>query len=251
MAEIRCPGPWFAARNRLGLTPEVDFWLTAGSPLLQPTARSVASYGILIKSFQPSRVDSCPNTSQYENSNHESVDIASPHDLIFRFILYRGGVRMKCVSIIFGFAISVMTSAIACAAVTPSTRYFQYVQDTPSYSLRVCNQTDSKIFVAVAYIPIGEVKFVKVGWYTIRPTECENLLNTKNGDFYAYAEEDGGRRHWGGHEFLCVPHTAFHMASDSNRRCDSTRRQGYYFKLIDATTEAGGDGVVTWTLVDR
>lgn len=71
-------------------------------------------------------------------------------------------------------------------------------------TVEVCNRTGVDVFLAIAYIPVGQRDFVNEGWRRINAYQCSRQAETTNSYFYLYAEEVGGDGYWGGDFDHCV-----------------------------------------------
>lgn len=96
---------------------------------------------------------------------------------------------------------------------------------TPSYaSLKICNKTNRRINVAIAYNKeafsyfyghtdkVGTGSWRSKGWYTFFPGTCGNILSNNLkplSKFYYYAESISGGYFWGGSQKFCVSRNRF------------------------------------------
>lgn len=74
-------------------------------------------------------------------------------------------------------------------------------------TVRGCNRSGVKIFVAVLYRPVGfeQYTFRDQGWFTLEDGECTMLFTTDNLYFSLRAEVAGNPgRYWGQGKFSCV-----------------------------------------------
>ncbi|MGE1059970.1 DUF1036 domain-containing protein [Bacillus sp. GMa5/1] len=78
------------------------------------------------------------------------------------------------------------------------------------------NQTNEKIYVAIAYSDVdcqseGNIQWIKRGWWAITPNDTVLVWNgsANNKMFLYYAENDGPTRIWAGDRFTDLPRTAF------------------------------------------
>lgn len=111
-------------------------------------------------------------------------------------------------------------------------------------TLRVCNRSAHAALVAVAFIPVGDSEFSTEGWYRVAPGECQDLAETRNRHFYAYADMDEEDRHWGGSHDLCVEYPGpFSLRQSATGQCRADEELRGFMAL-----EAGDTGTYTWNL---
>lgn len=111
-------------------------------------------------------------------------------------------------------------------------------------TIRVCNRSAHPALVAVAFIPIGESEFSTEGWYRVGPGDCQNLAETRNRHFYAYADMDEQDRHWGGGHDLCVEYPGpFSIRQSATGMCrDDEELRGFM------AMDTGEVATYTWNL---
>lgn len=70
--------------------------------------------------------------------------------------------------------------------------------------IEVCNRTNADIYLAIAYVPLGQSELRMEGWRRVNANQCINQAETSNQYFYMYAEEVYGDGFWGGDFDHCV-----------------------------------------------
>lgn len=120
----------------------------------------------------------------------------------------------------------------------------QPARSAATVTIRVCNRTSDTALVALSYIKVGESRFVNAGWYRVEPGDCDDLAETDNAHFYAYADVDGEDRFWGGNHDLCVEYPGpYEFYTSTNDTCDSDQEVRAFVTMT--ATEAG---TYTWNL---
>lgn len=95
--------------------------------------------------------------------------------------------------------------------------------------LKVCNNTDTRVNVAIAYASKGapgvstsHTSVIIEGWWVFTPGECAQVkgdLNTRDHWIYYYAHNRHGKS-WGGSSMLCVTTKEFKLQDGFGRdRC--------------------------------
>lgn len=120
----------------------------------------------------------------------------------------------------------------------------QAARSAATVTIRVCNRTSDTALVALSYIKVGESRFVNAGWWRIAPGACDDLVDTDNAHFYAYADVDGEDRYWGGSHNLCVEYPGpYEFYSGSGDYCDSDQEVRGFVTMTATET-----GTYTWNL---
>ena len=73
-----------------------------------------------------------------------------------------------------------------------------------TYRIEVCNNTNTDVYFAIGYMPVGGNELRSEGWRTIRARTCSIQGETSHRFFYGYAEEVTGGGTWGGNFAHCV-----------------------------------------------
>ncbi len=118
--------------------------------------------------------------------------------------------------------------------------------DAASADLRMCNDTRSKVWVAIAHakkdppgVSTGQHRGVTVeGWWALSPSQCAlvSKVDTSRNWVYYYAQADNNEHEWVGSGWLCVRDGARFERGDSFRgsgaKCPARWRLAG-FKRID------------------
>lgn len=92
---------------------------------------------------------------------------------------------------------------------------------------RVCNATSNLVGVAIGYR--ARAGWISEGWWHIKPSSCETLIDTPLGSryYYLYAEDAtrGGR--WEGPTQMCVADTEFKIAGVKDCFARGFQRAGF------------------------
>jgi uncharacterized membrane protein len=94
--------------------------------------------------------------------------------------------------------------------------------------LRVCNQTNSRVGLAVGYRdPQG---WLTEGWFNLRPNNCESVLKGELNFKYYYIHgvdyDRGGE--WGGRSFMCTSEREFSIRGIENCLVRGHDRTGFF-----------------------
>jgi len=96
-----------------------------------------------------------------------------------------------------------------------------------SADFRVCNATQNLVGVAIGYR--ARAGWVSEGWWHIKPSSCETLIDAplESRYYYLYAEDAtrGGR--WEGQVQMCVSDTEFKIAGVSDCFARGFQRAGF------------------------
>src|SRR5690606_10682625 len=96
-----------------------------------------------------------------------------------------------------------------------------------SADFRVCNATQNLVGVAIGYR--AQAGWVSEGWWHIKPSSCETLIDAslESRYYYLYAEDAtrGGR--WEGPVQMCVSDTEFKIAGVSDCFARGFQRAGF------------------------
>lgn len=110
--------------------------------------------------------------------------------------------------------------------------------------LKVCNRSNDDALVAVSYIPLDEKRFYNRGWFRVNAGQCHELVETRNSNFYFYADVVGKDRHWGGSHNLCVQYPGpYNFYSDGSGYCDEGQETRGF-----SPAKANEFGTFTWNL---
>ncbi len=106
--------------------------------------------------------------------------------------------------------------------------------------LRICNQTSSRVGVAVGYR--DERGWVSEGWWNMTPGNCETLLRgaLRARFYYIFAVDYDRGGEWGGRHFLCTQQRAFTIRDGENCQQRGYERTGFF--------EIDTGELVTWTV---
>ncbi len=88
-------------------------------------------------------------------------------------------------------------------AFAPQAAHAQYNR-ADYIEIEVCNRTNTDVYLAIGYVPLGQSELQMEGWRTIRANQCSVQAETANSYFYVYAEETVGDGYWGGSFDHCV-----------------------------------------------
>lgn len=106
--------------------------------------------------------------------------------------------------------------------------------------LRICNQTTSRVGVAVGYR--DDRGWVTEGWWNMTPGNCETLLQgaLRSRFYYIYAIDYDRGGEWGGRHFMCTQPRAFTIRDVGDCVQRSYERTGFF--------EVDTGDIVTWTV---
>jgi len=111
-------------------------------------------------------------------------------------------------------------------------------------TIRVCNNTNDNARVAISYQPVGNSQFYNEGWFGVPSRSCQDLRDTGNAYFYAYAEvENDGSRYWNGDFPLCVQYPGPYAFWTYGSQCDPGQQVQHFVPM-----HADNPGVYTWNL---
>lgn len=105
--------------------------------------------------------------------------------------------------------------------------FFSYGQ--PAYAdLKVCNDTDAMVGVAVGYQAKND--WMTEGWWQIPKAKCATLIE---GDlnaryFYLHAEHSESRGHWRGPVFMCTSSAEFKITGLKNCFARGFEKSGFF-----------------------
>lgn len=98
------------------------------------------------------------------------------------------------------FALAIL-SGLGTAQAQPAARAFT--------NLTFCNNTGSKVFIALVYYETRTSKWMLRAWNTRNPGECKSAGSFRSGITYYYAEKEGRRAFWPARaqidKTFCVP----------------------------------------------
>lgn len=121
-----------------------------------------------------------------------------------------------------GRAVALTIAAAICATSHPA-----------SADLKLCNQTPSRVGVAVGYLDPGQKDgkgWITEGWWNVASKTCETLLKgTLQGRFYyvhAVDYDRGGE--WSGTAFMCTADKKFTIKSVPDCGKDGYKRTGFF-----------------------
>jgi len=63
-------------------------------------------------------------------------------------------------------------------------------------NLTFCNNTGSKVFIALVYYETRTSKWMQSAWHSRNPGECKSAGNYRSGITYYYAEKEGRSAWW-------------------------------------------------------
>ena len=106
--------------------------------------------------------------------------------------------------------------------------------------LRICNQTPSRVGVAVGYR--DDRGWVTEGWWNMTPGNCETLLRgaLQARFYYIHAIDYDRGGEWGGRHFMCTHQRAFTIRDTGDCQQRGYERTGFF--------EVDTGDIVTWTV---
>lgn len=114
------------------------------------------------------------------------------------------------------------------AAFVLSLSYFMFSSNTALADLKVCNQTKSRVGIAIGYK--SSTKWTSEGWWNLKPGACDKILKGElNGRFYyihAVDYDQGGS--WSGKAFLCTRDTLFTITKAGDCVKRGYRQTGFF-----------------------
>jgi uncharacterized membrane protein len=98
-------------------------------------------------------------------------------------------------------------------------------------SLRFCNKTQNKVFVAIVYAEdyLFDINAHVEGWWSIEPGACATAISDplSDGKLYYYYAEDEGSGKWSGDIMYCVSKRKFAFHGDQADSCSESEMRGF------------------------
>lgn len=117
--------------------------------------------------------------------------------------------------------------------------------------LNLCNETDQKIYTAIAYEPEAGMPLMSRGWWTINSKTCSNIeLPIATDRVLLYAASEGNLKDWQGQVELCVDaNDKFDFNGAQSMACDAGNLAKRRFRELSLSQlgEASGGGQPTYT----
>lgn len=114
------------------------------------------------------------------------------------------------------------TSAVAVLS------YFMFMASPASADLKVCNNTKSRVGIAIGYK--SSDNWASEGWWNLKPGSCERILKGDlNGRFYyvhAVDYDQGGA--WSGKAYMCTRDKLFTIKGTGDCVKRGYRRSGFF-----------------------
>ena len=63
-------------------------------------------------------------------------------------------------------------------------------KDAPKKTIRVCNRSNDKLWIALGYVEEKSLQWQSSGWYTLNKASCRSLMSGPRGKIYGYATND-------------------------------------------------------------
>lgn len=115
----------------------------------------------------------------------------------------------------------------------------------PETKIKLCNSSDQKIYLAVAYEPQAGAALTSRGWWDLGPNSCNDLSLPMGSDrILLNATSDSHVLHWTGDQNLCINSTdKFDFENAATMACSGSGLELGGFKELSIaalTQEAGG-----------
>ena len=99
-------------------------------------------------------------------------------------------------------------------------------------NLTFCNNTGSKVFIALVYYETRTSKWMQSAWHTRNPGKCKSVGNFRSGITYYYAEKEGRRAWWPSRgqidKTFCVPPGRVERAQLGGTCAQGERNVGFH-----------------------
>lgn len=122
----------------------------------------------------------------------------------------------------------IFSVAAVIASCFPGAQHVQAQAASTRTEIVLCNNTNTKIYIALVYYQSETKKWTLSAWHARNPRECKSNGRYSRGKIYYFAENEGKRVHWPAkasvERSFCVPQKRIERTVFGGGQCDGDER---------------------------